>query len=416
MKHVLLADDDAVILKLYETALTRLGFQVTTASDGIRATQTLLASKPDILVLDLMMPGFNGVDVLKFVRSKDALRDLPVIILTNAYLTDLADKAIAIGVQDAILKVRCSPSVLEKTINQLTEPGAATVTVPPRVHPAPPPPEPEPRPQPRILQPPSKPDELPSAPEAKSTEEVHATVRTNLLKGAAKIHSELHMLYQEVVRAQNETDRDMRLRNLYRRVHFLAASAGMAECNHLALLASAFEALLFEMMHRPELINPSTRVTVAMAVDFLGQLLDRAQEIEIARTNVPRVLVVDDDPLSNRLVTSALQRDLLSARSTEDPQAALEMARKGHYDLFLLDIEMPGMDGFELCKNIRVMPQYQHTPVIFVTSHSDFEHRAKSILSGSNDLISKPVVPIELAVKAVTHLLRAQLMKSPAAK
>ena len=55
------------------------------------------------------------------------------------------------------------------------------------------------------------------------------------------------------------------------------------------------------------------------------------------------------------------------------------------------------------------MPGYRHTPVIFVTSHGDFVNRAKSILSGGNDMISKPVLPIELAVKAVTHLLKANL-------
>jgi len=70
---------------------------------------------------------------------------------------------------------------------------------------------------------------------------------------------------------------------------------------------------------------------------------------------------------------------------------------------------MPGMDGFQLCDAIRSTPEYEKVPVIFVTSHADFDNRARSVLSGSNDLISKPVFPIELAVKAVTHLLRSSL-------
>jgi len=71
---------------------------------------------------------------------------------------------------------------------------------------------------------------------------------------------------------------------------------------------------------------------------------------------------------------------------------------------------MPGMDGFELCKRLRLLPGYAQTPVIYVTSHSDFENRTKSVLTGGNDLISKPVFPIELAVKAVTHLLKIRLV------
>jgi CheY-like chemotaxis protein len=102
-------------------------------------------------------------------------------------------------------------------------------------------------------------------------------------------------------------------------------------------------------------------------------------------------------------------------KGTEDPASALQMLKEKHCDLVLLDIEMPGMDGFELCKRMRALPGYQRTPVIYVTAHSDFEYRAKSVLSGGNDLIAKPVFPIELAVKAVTHLLKSRLAEpSPA--
>jgi CheY-like chemotaxis protein len=241
-----------------------------------------------------------------------------------------------------------------------------------------------------------------------------AIVRANLLANTAKIRADLHALHQEFVRAQTETERNVRLQNLYRRVHFLSASAGMAACTRIALLSCAFEALLFELMSQPPLITPSTRVTVAMANDFLGQLLDRAREVETSVSATPRALIVDDDPLSNRLISSALRYDQLQVNTTEDPYTALKLASEAHYDLFLLDIEMPGLDGFQLCQAIRTMPEYQSVPVIFVTSHSDFDNRAKSVLSGSNDLISKPVFPIELAVKAVTHLLRAGLDKSSA--
>jgi CheY-like chemotaxis protein len=91
------------------------------------------------------------------------------------------------------------------------------------------------------------------------------------------------------------------------------------------------------------------------------------------------------------------------------------VAQGNHFDLVLLDIEMPGMDGFELCRRLRLLPGHQKTPVIYVTSHDAFENRAKSVLSGANDLISKPVFPIELAVKAVSHLLKSALARQRAA-
>jgi putative two-component system response regulator len=85
------------------------------------------------------------------------------------------------------------------------------------------------------------------------------------------------------------------------------------------------------------------------------------------------------------------------------------MSKKDRYGLVLLDIEMPGMDGFEFCENLRALPDYQKTPVIFVTSHTAMDHRIRSVASGGNDFISKPVFPSELALKALTHLLRSRL-------
>jgi len=424
MKHVLFVDDDAVTLKLYESALTRLGFQVTAVADGIRASQALISTRPDVVVLDLMMPNFNGVDVLKFIRSNNVLNSLPVIVLTNSYLTELAEKAVAMGVQDAILKVRCSPSALAAKLNAMldqgdtlemsgsdtgitpTQPAASpTPAAPDTVLSPTAPTEPTPAPGPGPVLKRAEPQRTDG-----SSEDAHAAqVRSSLLANATKIRGELHALHQEFVRAQTDTERNVRLQNLYRRIHFLSTSAGMAACHRVALLSCAFEALLFEMMNQPALITPSTKVTVATANDFLGQLLGKAKEIEEAPTEPPRVLIVDDDPLANRLISSALRYDHLNVRTTEDPFTALQWASEAHFDLFLLDIEMPGLDGFQLCEAIRTMPEYQRAPIIFVTSHDDFDNRAQSVLTGGNDLISKPVMPIELAVKAVTHLLRADL-------
>jgi len=78
---------------------------------------------------------------------------------------------------------------------------------------------------------------------------------------------------------------------------------------------------------------------------------------------------------------------------------------------------MPGLNGFELCSELRKLPTNKTTPVIFVTSLTKFEIRAQSSLSGGNDLIAKPFLMMELAVKALTYLLKppsAEASISPA--
>ena len=141
-------------------------------------------------------------------------------------------------------------------------------------------------------------------------------------------------------------------------------------------------------------------------------LVDNARNGRGMESLTAEVLVVDDDPLANRIALAALSRARLTARSVENPIAALELLAKQPFDLVLLDVEMPHMSGFEVCRNLRQLPGYETTPVIYVTSHGDFETRAKSILVGANDLIAKPIFPIELAVKAVAHLIRSKLVAS----
>jgi PleD family two-component response regulator len=121
------------------------------------------------------------------------------------------------------------------------------------------------------------------------------------------------------------------------------------------------------------------------------------------------ILVVDDEAISRRAVTHALEKAKLSCTSVESPELALSALAERTFDLVFLDVDMPGMNGFELCTKLRATHRNQSTPVVFVTSLSDFESRANSTMSGGNDLIAKPFVFMELAVKALVYVLRGRV-------
>ena len=204
--------------------------------------------------------------------------------------------------------------------------------------------------------------------------------------------------------------RTVRLLDFYRKSHFVTAMASAAGCGQIALLASAFEALLLELYEKPQYLGPSTMQTIAFTLDFIRVLLAHAEDrVTGSWQKSPKALLVDDDPLSSRAMAIALRRANLTTTAVGDGPAALKKLAEDPYDLILLDVQMPGMDGFELCKTLRAQPRYRRTPVIFITGQADFQSRMHGVLSGGNDLIAKPVFPIELAVKAVTHLLRSQL-------
>ena len=406
MIKILQVDDDPQILELYRDGLTQQGVQVDTASDGVAAINALRTAKPDIVLLDLMMPKFTGVDVLKFIRSDAGLKNLPVILFSNSYMNKLAAEATDLGVQKALLKISCSPAVVLGIINDIlagrpsSEDPSHLLAIPERSTPVPQPPK---RPESTGLPAPTP------APDKTVAAEFKAKARRGLLDGGPATCTTMRSLCQSFAAAPNEAQRSTRLQAFYHKISFITAIAGLAECHHLAQMASALEALLFELINKPAAVSPSVLRTIASSVDFLALLFDYAREVDSESPLQAQVLVVDDDPLSNRLAVSALQRAHLRARSTEDPLVGLQWLKQYRFDLVLLDIEMPGMDGFELCRRLRTLPGYQKTPVMYVTSHSDFEHRTKSILSGGDDLISKPMFPMDLAVKAVAMLLKRQL-------
>ena len=121
MKTILHVEDDALIVRVYSAALERAGFRVEVAEDGVVAAKMLFKSRPDLVVLDLMIPKLAGRDVIKYIRSTPALQNLPVIILSSASIADEGVKAAALGVEGVLYKSQCTPAVLIGMINGLLD-------------------------------------------------------------------------------------------------------------------------------------------------------------------------------------------------------------------------------------------------------------------------------------------------------
>jgi CheY-like chemotaxis protein len=411
MKKILLVEDDAVVVEIYRKKFLREGFEVEVAEDGLVAMKTLPLFKPDLVVLDLMMPKFNGADVLKFIRSSPALKDIKVVIFSNAYMTDLALAAAKTGADASLLKSSCTPGQLIGVVKTLLD---GSVIAAEQV-PAPKPPAPAAPAAPASAAKTgewdmARPINMGSPPEDGETPETRA--RRDFLENAAASVKSLLEMFTVFARPDEPQFRPLRLQDLHRRMHFFADHAQLARCDRLFHLATAIEALLFELQERPKNINPSTIQTIHNSLNFLAELARQVEpdgEKSFPPTELLAVLVVDDEPLTNRALVHALNRANVKPTSTDSSATALELVQKNHYDLLLLDYMMPGMDGLELYQHLRALPQYRQTPVIFVTSAVDFRQRAQEILNQGNDVIAKPILPIELAVKSLCLLLKQQL-------
>lgn len=119
MKNILYAEDNALVVQVYGNILKREGFNVEIAEDGLAAMKKLSGMKFDLVLLDLIMPKINGTDVLKYIRSTPALKSVPVIVLSDGSMADVAQNALSIGVEGALLKSRCNPQILLETIRNV---------------------------------------------------------------------------------------------------------------------------------------------------------------------------------------------------------------------------------------------------------------------------------------------------------
>jgi DNA-binding response OmpR family regulator len=111
---------------------------------------------------------------------------------------------------------------------------------------------------------------------------------------------------------------------------------------------------------------------------------------------VKRILIVDDDEMVLIALNELLRPEGYEVHTFSSGTEALKKLDQNGYDLLMLDIIMPEMDGFELCKKIREKENYRETPIVFLTAKSQEEDRVQGIEAGANLFLSKPISPEKL--------------------
>jgi DNA-binding response OmpR family regulator len=382
MKKILITEDDNAVAKIYRDKFENEGLEVVVVGDGKEAIREVKKNPPDAVLLDLMLPGVSGVKVIEFIRRQKATRDLPVIVLSNGNQSHMVQAACKAGANKCLTKATATPRlVFDEVCSVLTPPEKAL--------PAPSP-------------------VSPSATASTGRDEFQLVLIRSMLDQMPQRLADLRRHVQAVTNTSNES-RAAALLALYNAVRSLTSSAGVAGCVSIAQVSSGLEALANELRVDAKKVNASTLRTIGQAVDFLGILrLKYSASLHGETMASPLILVVDDETISRQTVATALEKAHFRAIKLEDSNIALKLMEENRFDLIFLDVDMPGLNGLELCKKLRATEFNATTPVVFVTGLKDFETQAQSVLSGAADLIAKPVLLVELALKASIYLLRGR--------
>ena len=387
MKKILFVEDDALVTRLYSRKLSEAGYEVLVAGDGSIAVDRLLDTVPDLVVLDLMMPRLNGVEVLKVIRSHSVLKTVPVIVFSNVLLEQLREQVTALGVEEIMQKSGATPSTLIKTIQRILERASRTAT------PAA-----------------ANPEKIESLTERVGTT-FYTRIRKEFFDQIPAISQNFRESTREFLVSGDSASRMHQLEALSRKAGFVTQMANATSSHRIAQLSGAFEAFLFELRQNPGAITDSSRRTVQGVGEFLADFLSRADQADEQSLSPSEILVVDDDRVSIHALQLALNRASLDCTIAGDAAKALDLLKKASFDTVILDINLPVMDGTRLCRWMRELPLHKNTPVIFITMHEEFEPRARALLNSGDELISKPVMPTELVVKVITQILKSRMAK-----
>lgn len=121
-KRIMIVEDDAFVMDIYETKLQEEGFEVEGAINGMEALKKLENKEerlPDLILLDIVMPYMDGLELLKKMKEEEALKDIPVILLTNLSQKEEIDTGLGLGASDYLIKSHFTPSEVLKKVNSI---------------------------------------------------------------------------------------------------------------------------------------------------------------------------------------------------------------------------------------------------------------------------------------------------------
>ncbi len=118
-KNILLVEDDKFLSEMYVTKLIENGFDVETAGDGEAALEKIKEKKPDLVLLDIVLPKVDGFEVLRVIKNDESTRDIIVIALTNLGQKEEVEKGLKLGADNYVIKAHFTPTEVVARVKKL---------------------------------------------------------------------------------------------------------------------------------------------------------------------------------------------------------------------------------------------------------------------------------------------------------
>jgi len=368
-KRLLLVLDDPFLSRFYREKLEASGYNVDLASDVPNALDVLRSEKAGIVVLDPLLPGSDALQSVEAFREAGMADGLNIIILPTLHYT-LAQR-IEADPNLTLLKISSNPlGELLQHASRISGGGEKSEAA---------------------LMIATLPDE----------EWKQFAVQASQ-QSVEEMRSKLHDLARSVVY-------HIPLAGVLQHLHRLVGQSGLLSRGSLTHIASALEVMVFNLAQFPDRFDPLALRTLSQAIDFIAILLRDGTYARVPELDSAQIMIIEDEESARQLIIAAMELVGLQATGEETPNGGLSGLGDRSFDLIFLDINLPQMNGFDLCNKVRSLPLHERTPIVFLTGMASFNNRVQSSLSGGNDFIGKPFNVAELGVKALMWVMKGRL-------
>lgn len=409
--RVLIVEDDPAYSRLLEDGLSGAGREVIVAATALEAREVVANQKISLIILDLVLPDADGRTLLMSFRSRPATASVPIIVLTVRGGAETEAECLSLGAdlffakplerepfwlavaqalqrdpeqEVFVLKDRLTGIPNRAAFRQAFEQSAAEA-------------------------------QQQDLPRSLAVIDLDRFRSVNDSCGVATGDKVLRHVASTLAGVARGSDSVARLQG----DRFAALFNGSDAATGATFLTAAQATLTRSPYHREEGgiievafsagvidLEPETEFHDALAkassLLYVAKAAGRGRVLTAAdETTVPRktVLLAEDDDATAKIITERLQRESFEVLRFADGAAALEGAQGAAISLFLLDVRMPVMDGFQLLERLRAMPAFAKTPIVMLTSLGSDEYVARGFELGANDYIVKPTAPQDVVTR-----------------
>jgi len=368
MKTVLVIDDDQFVLKVYQSKFETEGMHTEIAADPISALQRVRNSLPDLILLDLMLPGMNGVELLTQIRTIPGADSIPVLVFTHSYDSALIEQAKAAGADVCLNKNNVSPNrLLEMVRHALAQGRRQSLSGSPN---------PRTAADAGARQEPAAKSFRPAT--GTESQFVRGDLRARMLQQAAAVEGRLRELVQAFNSAPDGNLRMGALAQINGHLGDLIHDAVDADLFDIVMMGRALARMIVDLEQHPEEISQGTFRTFGVAVITLANLYRRIGSASDEHELPGLAIIVLQNPQAARLIADAFVEVAFPAICFSDPAAATAFIRENPVNILISSEKWDEETGAEFFLRCARIEGRQNMRALYLSQDPMPSHQAVS--------------------------------------